>query len=310
MSQFAATSNLPTQYDVYPFISSSRMEGKLKGKTVIITGASAGIGRASAHAFAAAGANVACVARRAAELDALVSDLQTEYSTQALAVVADVSEPVLARSIITKVEENLGPVDVLLNCAGITRFGTLVAEEDFSSWWRVLEENLRGPVALIHAVLPSMTSRQTGVVMTVSSTSGSQDIPYNTAYATSKAAIIKFHQDLAVELRRHGVLSFSVHPGTVSTDLSQVDGALNTKSIEEEPDMQQAMQAFKDLMYQTPELAANTFVTLAAEARCKALNGRYIDSEQNLESVLLEAEKEGGGRVKGERLYHLKVDEL
>ena len=69
MSQFAAESSMPTQYETYPFIDSSRFTGRLTDKVVVVTGASSGIGRATTHAFAAAGASVACVARRQAELD-------------------------------------------------------------------------------------------------------------------------------------------------------------------------------------------------------------------------------------------------
>ncbi|KAK4551922.1 hypothetical protein LTR86_010823 [Recurvomyces mirabilis] len=269
---FAARTSLPIQYDTYDFIAPSRFTGKLQGKVVVVTGASAGIGKATAHAFAAAGAS--------------------------------------AKMVVEIAEKGLGPVDVLLNVAGITRYGTLVAEEDFNTWWRVLEVNLRGPTALIHAVLPSMIKRRTGIVMTVSSTSGSSDVPYNTAYACSKAAVIKLHQDLAVELQRHNILSFSVHPGTVATDLGQLSSAINMKSVQEEAAMQKAFQAFQELKYQTPKLAADTFVALAVEKRLGVLNGRYIDAEQNLEIVLTEAEKENGGRIGKERLYRLKLDEL
>ena len=83
-----------------------------------------------------------------------------------------------------------------------------------------------------------MIARNTGIVILVASTSGSQDIPFNTAYATSKAALIKFHQDLAVELEGKGIFGFSVHPGTVATDLSTSSGAINMKSLEKEPRMQ------------------------------------------------------------------------
>lgn len=310
MCQFAARSSPPTQYDTYPFIDPSRFAGKLKGKVVIITGASSGVGKTSAHAFAAAGASVACVARRQAELEAIVQELKAAREINAIAVTADVCDPPSARHIIETVESELGPPDVILNCAGITRFGTLAAETDFETWWRVVNVNLRGLAALIHAGLPSMIRRGSGVVMSVTSTSGSQNIPYNTAYATSKAAVIKLHQDLAVELRRHGIVSFSVHPGTIATDLSKSPEAINMASVNEEPDMQQALQAFGDLKYQTPQLPADTFVALFADERCKALSGKYIDAEQDLGTVLDEIEKQDGGRVEKDRLYQLKVDEL
>ncbi|KAK3046543.1 hypothetical protein LTR09_011998 [Extremus antarcticus] len=310
MSQFAAKSTLPTQYDIYPFIEPSRFIGKLKGTVAVVTGAGRGIGRAAALAFASSGASVACVARRHDDLEAVVAEIKQKHGSAAMAVVADISAPDSPKRIIEDVEKILGPIDILLNCAGMTRFGTLVAEPDFNTWWRLLEVNLRGPVALIHAVLPSMIARKTGVVMTVTSTSGSQDIPFNTAYATSKAAVIKFHQDLSVEIERHGILSFSVHPGTVATDLGQVSSAINMDSVKEEPGMQEMLEAFQNLKYQTTELAANSFVALCADERCKTMNGRYIDSEQDLGEVIKEAEKGGKGRVIIERLYHLKVDEL
>lgn len=310
MSQFAAQSALPTQYDTYPFIDSSRFTSKLKDQVVIVTGASSGVGKATAHAFAAAGANVACVARRQAQLDTVVEELQSQHQVKSLAIAADICDPESVRRIIETVEKALGPPDVLVNCAGITRFGTLAAEKDFETWWRVVNVNLRGPAALIHAALPGMIRRQKGFVLTVTSTSGSQDIPFNTAYATSKAAVIKLHQDLAVELRPHNIGSFSIHPGSIATDLAKDPNAINMESVDEEPEMQRMMQAFGDLKYQTPELPANTMVALVAEERCRVLDGRYIDAEQNLEMVLQEAEKPDGGRVQKERLYRLKVDEL
>lgn len=310
MSRFAAKSALSTQYDTYPFIDPSRFGGKLKGRVAVVTGAGRGIGKAAALAFAASGASVACIARRPNDINAVASEIKQKYSTASTAIAADISDPDSPQRIIEEVEQQLGPVDILLNCAGMTRFGTLAAESDFSTWWRLLEVNLRGPVALIHATLPSMISRQTGVVMTVASTSGSQDIPFNTAYAASKAAVIKFHQDLAVEVKRHGILSFSVHPGTVATDLGQVSSAINMDSVKEEPQMQEMLTSFQNLKYQTAELAANTFVALCADESCEAMHGRYIDSEQDLGEVIKEAEKGEEGMVSSKKLYHLKVDEL
>lgn len=310
MSQFAAKSKLTTQYDTYPFIDPSRFTNKLVGKVAIVTGAGRGIGKIAAFAFAAAGASVACIARRREDLEAVVLEIAEKYDGTAIAVVADVADPGAPERIVEEVGNSLGPADILLNCAGMTRFGTLAAEPDFNIWWHLLEVNLRGPVALIHAVLPSMIIRKTGIVMTVASTSGSQDIPFNTAYATSKAAVIKFHQDLAVEVERHGILSFSVHPGTVATDLGQVKSAINMRSVQEEPAMQKMLAAFGEVKYQSTELAANTFVALCADERCKVLSGRYIDAEQDLSEVVTEVEKGGQGRIVAERLYHLKVDEL
>ena len=306
---FSAKSNLPKQYDSYDFISPSRFTGKLKGKVAVITGASGGIGKTTCLAFAAAGANVACVARKEAALNDLVSEIKTKHSGTATAVVADVSDPASSKKIVSQVEQELGPVDILLNCAGITRMGALAHEEDFATWWRVLEVNLRGPAALTHAVLPSMIERKTGIVMTISSMAGASTVPILTSYASSKAAVIKFHQDLAHEVERHGIRSYSFHPGTLPT-MGTDDSVMNPKSLEEEPAVQQMFEEFKDLKYQSPELFANTVVAVCADERFKALNGRFIDCEQPVDKVLEEAEKPDGGRVGKENMYHLKLDEL
>ena len=307
---FTAQSSLPKQYSTYDFIAPSRFTGRLKGKVTLVTGASAGIGRKSCLAFAAAGASVACVARRQADLDALVDEIKSQHGVSATAVAADVSDPTSAKKIVENVERELGPVDILLNCAGITRMGALVDEENFSTWWRVLEVNLRGPVALTHAVLPSMVERKTGTIITVSSTAGSQDIALVTAYATSKAAVIKFQQDLAAEVGRHGITTYSIHPGTVATDLGAIEGAINMESMQQEPEAQRQFQEFKDLKYQTPELMADSCVALCAEERFRVLSGRFVDCEQRLDRVLEEAEKEEKGRVGKENLYRLKLEEL
>ena len=93
MSQFAAKSALPTQYDTYPFIAPSRFTGKLNSKVVLITGASAGLGKASAHAFAAAGASVACVARRETELDKKIIEQISEPNQQKRYFIRETVQP-------------------------------------------------------------------------------------------------------------------------------------------------------------------------------------------------------------------------
>lgn len=303
-------SSLPKRYETYDFIDPSRFAGKLSGKVAIVTGASAGIGRISCLAFAAAGAKVACVARRESELDALVSEITQKHNVPATAIVADVSNPDSAKKIVDQTERDLGPVDFLFNCAGVTRFSTLNAEDDFGTWWRILEVNLRGPVALTHAVLPSMIARKTGVVITATSSAGFLDLPIMSAYGTSKAAVIKFQQSLAQEVERHGILSFSIHPGSVKTELGSVEGAINMKSMQEEPAAQQLFEEFQNIKYQSPDLMANAAVALCADERFKVMNGRLIDCEQPLDKVLEEAEKERGGKVEKENLYRLKLDSL
>jgi short-subunit dehydrogenase len=216
-----------------------------------------------------------------------------------------------AAQIVAAVEQKFGPVDILINNAGISRISPLVSEDqDLDIWWRVYEVNVRAPVALIRAVLPSMVERGSGVVMSTSSQVASLALPVMTAYASSKAAISKFHESLTPELHGTGVLSFAVNPGIVATELGKADNAINRSAIEHP-----AMQAFIGMASgprksHSPECCADLMVTLAAEERCRVLHGHHLNADQELEPVLLEAEKPDKGRIGKERLYLVNMGEL
>ena len=277
----------------------------------IVTGSSSGIGIAIAKAFAAAGAKVACVARREKELNAVVNDIRSS-GNQAIAIVQDVSKRGAAKEIVSKVESQLGPIDVLVNNVGITRIGNLEAEdEDLDIWWRVYEVNVRAPVSLIRAVLPNMVQRKSGVVMSVSSSVATLDLPTMSAYSSSKAAISKFHDSIVPELEDTGVLSFAVHPGIVDSEIGVSEHAINRASMDH-PAVQRFIASVTtgDHKKQTAELSADTMVALAADERCTILSGRHINADQNLDPVVTEAEKDGMGRIGKERLYLVNIGSL
>lgn len=321
---------LPAVFEPYPFISQERFNGKLQGKVVsitgaspptmqeltnafkvIVTGTSVGIGRSIAKAIAAAGASVACIARREPELKTLCEEIKAAGG-HAVPVVADVSAQGAAQKIVCKVESELGPVDVLVNNAGIARIGPVdVESEDLDIWWKVYEVNVRAPVSLIRAVLPGMIERKAGIVISVSSNVATMRLPCMTAYASSKAAISKFHESLLPELEGTGVLSFALNPGLVKSELGSPVDAMNKAGMQH-PAMQSFMKQVEQMRTggmknQEPELPAQTTVALAAEPRCKVLTGHHINAEQDLEKVLEEAEKEGMGRVGKERLYLVNI---
>ena len=308
---FSAPSSLTPRNDVYPFIAPEQHKGKLSGKIVIITGAGRGLGRAIAKAFAAAGARLICVARRKTDLDEVVEEINS-IGGESIGVAADVTDPHACRYVLNECDAHFGSenVDILINNAGMTRFNTFENEsEDLGDWWRVMEVNLKGPLLFIRGVLPSMLRRTTGTIVTISSTSGSLDIPYNTAYATSKAAVIKFNQDLWHEVHNKGVRCFTLHPGSVQTDLAKSEGAVNMEAAQSNAGMQAVFGEFQKITYQTPQLAANTCVALCVEEDAALMNGRYIDSQQDLGEVLQHA-KDQRERLEKGKLYHLKVEEF
>ncbi|KAK5168176.1 uncharacterized protein LTR77_006744 [Saxophila tyrrhenica] len=298
-------------HESYPFIAPKKYKGKLNGKVTIVTGASSGIGAGLAKGFAAAGARVACIARREDKLKAVVDEVKAAGG-EAIAIVGDVAKRGGPKEIVSQVESQLGPVDILINNAGITRLGLFwEEEEDVDIWWRVHEVNVRAPVAMCRAVLPSMMERKTGVLMTVSSAVATLTLPAMTAYSSSKAAISKFHEGLIQELDGTGVLSLAVHPGMVETEVANPVDAINKTSLEH-PIVQGFMAYYTDpnLKRQTMELPVDTMVALAADERCKALQGLHINVTEDLEAVVKEAEREGRGRIGTDRLYLVTVPTL
>lgn len=297
-------------YESYPFIAPERYAGQLKGKVVIITGASAGIGKSISKAFAAAGASVAAVARREANLNKLVEEIKADGG-HAIAVVGDVSKRGAPKEIVSKVESELGTLEILLNNAGITRIGPVEMEdEDLDIWWRVYEVNVRAPVAMIRAVLPGMLQRKSGIVMTVSSNVATLDLPTMSAYNSSKAAISKFHEAITHELEGSNILSYAVHPGQVPSELGVADNAINRAAMEHFAVKRFIASVSDGGPRQTPEVPANTMVVLAADPRCKVLHGHHVNSDQDLEAVLKEAEKEGKGRIGKENMYKVRIGAL
>ncbi|KAF2150172.1 NAD(P)-binding protein [Myriangium duriaei CBS 260.36] len=301
---------LPELYSSYDFISPQKYATKLNGKVTIVTGVSSGIGRATAKAFAAAGASVALVARREAQLKSLAEEIIASGG-HAIAVPADVTAKGAAASIVSKVESQLGPVDILVNNAGRARLGPLIAEDqDLDIWWNVYELNVKAPVSLIRAVLPSMEKRKTGTLITVSSAVATMRLPVMAGYASSKAAISKVHESLVPELEGTGIFSVALSPGMVQTELGSADEGLNKKAMDHP-----AMKAFFSHLsgtrqFQDEQLPADFIVALAAEPRARVLHGKHVDAVQDLEAVITEAEKDGEGRIGNEKLYQVNIGVL
>ena len=111
-----------------PSLPRPASKGHLKGKVILITGAGRGLGRASAVAFAYAGANVACVARPQVDLDSVVAEIKEKHHVEAIAISVDVLDPSSGAKVISETENKLGPVDMLLDNAGVTRFAPFMSE--------------------------------------------------------------------------------------------------------------------------------------------------------------------------------------
>ena len=302
-------SSITYHHDTYDYISPAKYKDSLKGKVVLITGAGRGIGKATALAFAAAGASVACMARTHSDIENMVKQIEEKGYPRAMALMANVADSEAPGRVIKEIETMLGPVDVLVNNAGISRISDIEHEEDMSKAWEVIEVNLKGTMALIHAVLPSMISRKTGCIINVVSVLATISLPYFSAYSSAKAGLIRATQIMDMEFRPHGIYSYAVHP-CMSADTTLGQGALNLKSYAEAEGFRQFMSEFQPSMQDTVALPADTFVALAADPDAKFMSGKYIDATQDLGEVLNEARKGLDGRIEKEGLYTLKVDTL
>ncbi len=181
-----------------------------------MTGASSGIGAAVATALNAAGAHVALAARRERELLGVKAGLGGRG--RSLVFPADVTDSEKMRSLVARAEQELGPVDILVNCAGVMYF-TLMKNLREEEWERTVEVNCKGALNCVAAVLPGMLERGQGHIVTISSDAGRKVFPGLAVYSASKFFVEALSQGLRLETAGTGVKVTTVQPGNVATDL-------------------------------------------------------------------------------------------
>jgi 3-oxoacyl-[acyl-carrier protein] reductase len=195
---------------------------ELKGRVVLVTGAGRGIGRALAHAFAGAGARVALLGKTRKNLLDVQKELK-DSGASTFVVAADVADEGAVSRAVAAVEQQLGPVDVLVNNAGI--FAAAPVEKmDAVVFDRVLAVNLRGPFLMSRAVLPGMKSKKRGHIVNIASTAGRRGFAGGGAYCASKFGLAGLSEVLLYEARTSNVRVTCVFPSTVSTDLVKKSG--------------------------------------------------------------------------------------
>jgi NADP-dependent 3-hydroxy acid dehydrogenase YdfG len=188
----------------------------LKDKVVIVTGASRGIGRASALEFAYQGARVAVGARSKVELDALVAEIHMKYKSKSIAVEVDVARKIDVTTLVGKTIREFGRVDVLVNNAGMGIYGDVaeITEDDFDT---MVDVNFKGVFLATKAVLPTMIKQKSGHVITVSSVAGKRPIPKMAVYSGTKYALDGFCKSLAKEVKPYNIRVSVIYPGMVDT---------------------------------------------------------------------------------------------
>ena len=242
----------------------------------LVTGGGRGIGALIARELAGAGMQVTVTARTSEEVEKVAADIG------GLALTGDASRREDVEGWVREVEQQLGPIDLLVANAGIARRERAAWETEPDDWWRIFEVNVLGPYLACRAVIPGMLERGRGrIVLTGSGAAylpGSQD----TSYSASKAALWRFGETLALQLRDR-LPVFVVSPGLVRTAMTE--------------------DSFPDDAPWTPPELAPQLVRVLASGRADALAGRYLHAEHDdIEDLVLRADEIVAGDLNAIRL--------
>lgn len=241
-------------HDTYPFISNATQDGR----TVLITGASRGIGRMTALAFARSGADTLILAARSG-LDSLKTEIASLHPNVKVVLLAvDVTSEESVDAAVITISQHVSSIDVLINNAGYLEESNLVKDSDRKDWWRTWEVNIKGAYLVTQAVLDLVLASRAKTIVNISSKGGLYTRRGASAYGASKAALLRFTEFLHFEYHEQGLLAFAIHPGSVMTDLSQ-----------------RLPHTSHGILIDKPELAADT-LTWLTEATRSWLGGRYV----------------------------------
>ena len=236
--------------------------GRLEGRTALITGASRGIGKAIALAFAAEGADVVATARTTNAVDSVIGQCR-QMGRNGLAVTADLSVEKDIQRVADEALRKFGRLDIVVNNAAIIHPYTNLVDFAADLWRQVIEVNLIAPALLTKAVLPEMIKNKSGKIINISSIGGRKGGKGRSAYRATKAGLISLTESVAAEVKQYGIDVNCICPGGVDTE--GMREAFGTRGREENPNLMR------------PEEIAALAVFLASDAS-SAITGAAIDA--------------------------------
>ncbi len=280
------------------------MDGPIEmgGQVAMITGASRGLGRGFAAAIAGAGASVALVARSQRGLEETAREV-ADAGGRAVTIACDIADGDAAEAAVAEAERALGPLDVLVNNAGVAGPTGHDWEIDAAEWWRVMEVNVLGQFHFAGAALRRMVERGRGRVVNVSSAAAGFASPGYSAYCASKAALTLWTECLAGSAGPKGVPVLAYHPGTVRTDMTEYSAARPDTDVGN-PIVEGIRELFETGGDDSMEDAVATLLAVAA-GRFDRLAGRQIGVGDLPERLLPRS-----GEIAERGLYAVRIAEL
>ncbi|MBC7452956.1 MAG: SDR family oxidoreductase [Massilia sp.] len=212
------------------------MHNNIEGKVVVITGASSGLGEATARQLSQLGAVVVLGARRVERIDALAAALNAD-GAQALAVQTDVTDSAQVQRLVDAAVAAYGRIDVIINNAGLMPHSPLDRRK-IADWDRMIDVNIKGVLYGIAAALPYMQAQKSGHIINVSSVAGHKVRPGSAVYAATKHAVLALSEGLRLEVKPYNIRTTVISPGAIATELPD--------SITE-PDIAEAVKKFYDI---------------------------------------------------------------
>jgi len=217
---------------------------KSDGKVAVVTGASSGIGEATALALAADGAKIVLVARREDRLKALAEKIKSDTKSDAIIVVADASKYETAEKTVKASLDKWGRLDILVNNAGVMYLGQ-VDGANVEDWQRMIDINVLGLMYFSHAVIPSMKKQGSGHIINISSVSGRVVSARSAVYSATKFAVNAFSEGLRQELVKDKIRLTTIAPGAVATELT--DHITDNQTKENVKNWVKSMQALQSV---------------------------------------------------------------
>jgi NADP-dependent 3-hydroxy acid dehydrogenase YdfG len=245
-----------------------KVPGRLDGKVAIITGASAGIGQASARALAREGARLVLTARRADRLEALVDEARA-LGGDGVVVLGDAREEATAIEVARVAQASFGRIDILINNVGVGNYKNLV-DTSLDDYVDMMDANVRTSFLFSRHVVPVMIKQQDGVVLFISSMAGVYGFAGEAVYCATKFAQVGFAEGLDKELRPHGIRVGTICPGGVKTEFALGRG--RTEMSVEQSDMLEAEDVAEAVLFASTQPKHSRIIQVQMRTMAEALS--------------------------------------